>query len=62
MIHDSLILLSVKHEFNKLFFVIREPKDFVTSKELKLITDTRDHTTSFHLILSRKSSGRFLFM
>ena len=28
MIRDSLILLSVKHEFNKLFFVIREPKDF----------------------------------
>ena len=54
---DQLILFSVKREFRKLFSVIRDLKVFcVTREELKSLTDIRDITTLFSVILRRESS------
>ena len=58
---DWLILFSVKREFNKLFFVIRDLKVCVTREELELLTDiSRDFTTLFGVILRCKCSGRLI--
>ena len=51
-------LSSVKREFNKLFFVIRDLKVLRDPWRTWIITDIRDFTTLFGVILRRQCSGR----
>ena len=50
----------VKREFKKIFFVIRDLKVSRNQRLLELITDVRDFTTLYYVILRRETSGRFI--
>ena len=53
------VRFNCKPEFEQLFFVIRDLKVLMTCEDLELLTNLRDSTTPFWVILRRECCGRF---